>query len=107
MTDSNNTTVDELRELIKTPHIIVVHIYAQWCQVCQYMYGVFKHLSKDYPDYHIVTIDIDDFPEVIGPLEINTVPTFIRYEAGKETARLEPDDILSPKAMRDFVEGKS
>ena len=107
MTDSNNTTAAELRELIKTPHIVVVHIYAQWCQICQYMYGVFKYLAKDYPDYHMVTVDIDDFPEVISPLEINTVPTLLRYEAGEETARIELDDIPDPKTMRDFVEGKS
>lgn len=74
----------ELTQLLSTTDILVLDIYANWCQPCRYIGPKFKELSKSHPEVIFAKIDMDLLsPEQIKEFGVTVLPTFLYFKSGK------------------------
>lgn len=59
---------------------------AEWCIWCQGMYPIIKQLRKD--GYIVYVVDADKHPEAAREHQVESLPTFIVMNQGKEASRI-------------------
>jgi len=60
---------------------------AEWCIWCQRMYPVIKTLREE--GYIVYVVDADKHPEAVERHKVESLPTFIFMNKGKEASRIE------------------
>ena len=65
----------------------LMHFTAEWCNPCQMMKPMIGKVLEEYPDIEYVAVDIDENGETATDYDIMTVPTFIVFNGGEQTAR--------------------
>ena len=66
----------------------LVDFYTDWCGHCRIIAPVIEELSVKYADSVVVAkVDADSQSELAKRYGINTYPTVVLFEGGKETAR--------------------
>lgn len=58
----------------------VACLCAEWCGACREYREVFERLAREAPDARFAWIDIEDHPEVMGDLDVETFPTLLIAE---------------------------
>lgn len=59
---------------------------AEWCRFCHRMYPVIKSLRKE--GYIVYVVDADKHPEAVKRHKVESLPTFIVMNQGKEASRI-------------------
>lgn len=96
-------TALEFEEAIKE-NFVIVDFYADWCGPCKMMEEVFKNFEEEYPNYKIISVDVDRFGSIARKERILSVPTikiYVNGEVSKEkTGFMRLDEFVS------FVQGR-
>lgn len=88
--EEKQMSFEEYRAAIPDNETVLVDIGAPWCPPCKTMEPVIKELQHN-PALHfkLLKIDADTQTEILKKLEIDPIPVFIIYKAGKEIWRRE------------------
>lgn len=66
----------------------VYYFTADWCQPCKKTRPIVENLNKEQSEAGFQIIDVDDSGNLVKSFGIQSVPTFILFEDGKEVKRL-------------------
>ncbi|CUM67848.1 uncharacterized protein PRCAT00005557001 [Priceomyces carsonii] len=100
-------------------NFFVANFTALWCPPCQVVKPVIDQLYADengrYAKIEIARVDLDSSPELASRYHVTSIPTFIFFEKGKETSRINGANIpevvkrldqMSSKASNDVNAGR-
>jgi thioredoxin 1 len=81
--------------------IVVLDIYAPWCNPCKLISSFFETLAKQYESskIHFYKYNCSENQELASLLEVTTIPTFIVFEKGEIKERLSGANKEHLKAM--------
>lgn len=89
------TDHQQLTQLIHSSNLLVLDIYADWCQPCRYIGPKFQELSKSHADVTFVKINMDSLsPEQIKEFGVTVLPTFLYFKDGKFVDKVMGANIL-------------
>lgn len=67
---------------------VVIDFHADWCGPCQLQKPILKSVSDANPNGVVVlTIDVDQAPQLAQAMQIQSIPTLIQYRSGQEHSR--------------------
>jgi len=76
------------REQIKSAESPVVAVFsAEWCGPCKMFAPIFEQVKSTYKDAEFIKLNVDDCEDICLDLDVRSVPTIIRFKAGREVAR--------------------
>lgn len=78
--------MEKFEDLIKGEKPVLVDFFATWCGPCKAMHPILEDLKKKMGDkIHILKIDVDGEAnrQLVGSLQIHSVPTLILYKNGQ------------------------
>lgn len=76
--DKNN--FNEIRNSQKT---VLIDFYADWCGPCQMVSPIVDELAKEYPQYLVGKINVDNEPELAAAFGVSSIPTLVVLKDGK------------------------
>ncbi|ORY27445.1 putative thioredoxin [Naematelia encephala] len=62
---------------------VLVDFFATWCQPCRMLTPTLKNLTGPESQYDLITIDVDEHPEVAGQYKVSALPTVVAFKNGK------------------------
>ena len=66
----------------------LIDFYAEWCGPCKIMEPIFEELAKDYQGkIEFKRIDVEAEQEFAGKFGVQSIPTFVLLNDGKEVDR--------------------
>lgn len=68
------------KEVIKADQVVMVDFWATWCGPCKMLK---KELEKLNSEVKIVTVDVDNCPEIAAKFNITSIPTMLFYNKGE------------------------
>lgn len=84
--DLDDSSFDAVVAATKLP--VVVDFWAAWCGPCQMMAPAFKQAAAQLQGRALlVKVNSDDSPELSRRFGIRSIPTLVRVQGGRETAR--------------------
>jgi thioredoxin 2 len=91
---------EELDEIVRgSPLPVVVDFWAPWCQPCRVVAPELEKLArKKRGQVLVVKVDTQALPEVGARHGISGIPTFVRFDGGRESKRVSgamPADLLA------------
>jgi thioredoxin 2 len=91
---------DELDEIVRgSPVPVVVDFWAPWCQPCRIVAPELEKLArKKSGAVLVVKVNTQDLPDVGARHGISGIPTFVRFDRGRESKRVSgamPADMLA------------
>lgn len=81
----------------QTPELWVICLCAQWCGTCREYRAVFDAQAQAHPDMHCVWVDVEDEPDLVGDLDVETFPTLLVGRVGAAGAALDFAGPLLPQ----------
>jgi thioredoxin 2 len=80
----------EFRELVERSALpVLVDFWAPWCGPCRTVAPEVEKLAQQKAGQALVAkLDTESVPEVAAQLGIRSIPTFIRFDKGRETKRV-------------------
>ena len=67
--------------------LAVVDFWASWCGPCRMLGPVIDQLGNELTDVKVCKIDVDANQELAGKYKVETIPTLVVLEGGKEIKR--------------------
>jgi thioredoxin 1 len=61
----------------------LLHFTASWCQPCKRMEPIIEQFLVDNPDIKYTKVDVDVNGDIVAKNHVQSVPTFIVPETGK------------------------
>lgn len=80
--------MNEYSKMINSSEVVLIEFYASWCPHCQRMMpivGQVKDLVGE--DVKIYQLDIDKHADLADIQKVESIPTFILYDGGREVWR--------------------
>lgn len=75
-------------EVLKSDVEVLVDFGATWCGPCKALAPIVGKIAEDFQGkVKVVTVDIDDCPEVSKKYGIRSVPTLLVFEGGQKKAQ--------------------
>ena len=79
---SGGMSSDEYKTLVSVGNVLV-DFSAEWCAPCRKMKPSLEELAKENPSLKIVTIDVDQNPNIAAELGVDALPTLKYYSNGE------------------------
>ncbi|HKJ99815.1 MAG TPA: thioredoxin [Desulfotignum sp.] len=84
--------------------VALVDFSATWCGPCRQMAPVIKKLTEKYRNRAaVVEIDIDSQPQIATHYMVQSIPTLILFDNGREIKRFV--GVQSPETLEKHVDG--
>ena len=75
-------------EVLKHDGVVLVDLGATWCGPCKALAPIVGKIAEEYQGrVKVVTVDIDDCPEVSKKYGIRSVPTLLVFNKGEKTGQ--------------------
>lgn len=75
------------QDVLKSDLPVLVDFGASWCQPCQRMAPIIDNLAKSYEGkVKVFKVDTDHNPGLSAKYQINSLPTFMMFRAGRSVA---------------------
>ena len=85
-----NITKDNFQQEVQAAsQTVLVDFWATWCGPCQMMGPILEELATKHSEIKVGKINVDEQLELAQRYGVRSIPTLIRFENGKETARME------------------
>ncbi len=81
-------TIDDPSE-IPSSGKVVIDFFATWCGPCKRIAPVYVELSQKFPSITFLKCDVDEAEQVSGLYKVESLPTFVFLNNGKEVKRIE------------------
>lgn len=79
-------TTEEFNKKAESGKLILVDFFATWCGPCQMMMPTIEKLKEKYTkdeNAEVITVDIDENPELPAKFSVMSVPSFVFIKNGK------------------------
>lgn len=79
-------TKEEFDKKSESGKLILVDFFATWCGPCQMMTPVIEGMKEKYKKddkVEVLTVDIDENPEIPAKFSVMSVPSFVYIKNGK------------------------
>ena len=67
--------------------LAVVDFWASWCGPCRMLGPVIDQLGSELTDVKVCKIDVDANQDLAAKYKVETIPTLVVFEGGKEVKR--------------------
>lgn len=68
---------------------VLVDFTAEWCPPCKRLAPVLEELSAEYAGHlRFVAVDVDDNPDLAAQYGIQSMPTLVLFQRGREVQRM-------------------
>ena len=75
-------------EVLNSNVPVLIDLWAPWCGPCRMQTPIVEQLAQKYQgSLKIVKLNVDENPETAGDLGVQSIPTLIKFENGKEVER--------------------
>ena len=96
VTEVNDQTFET--EVLKSNKKVLVDFYATWCGPCSIIKPRINAVAKEHPEIKVVSVDVDNAPNLSDKYGIYSIPTLVVIEGGNEVNRavgaIEKDKIV-------------
>ena len=75
------------KEVMQAEGTVLVDFWASWCGPCRMLGPVIDQLGNELTDVKVCKIDVDANQELAGKYKVETIPTLVVLEGGKEIKR--------------------
>lgn len=75
------------KEVMQAEGKVLVDFWASWCGPCRMLGPVIDQLGNELTDVKVCKIDVDANQELAGKYKVETIPTLVVLEGGKEIKR--------------------
>lgn len=75
------------KEVMQAEGKVLVDFWASWCGHCRMLGPVIDQLGNELTDVKVCKIDVDANQELAGKYKVETIPTLVVLEGGKEIKR--------------------
>lgn len=66
---------------------VLVDFWASWCGPCRMLAPVMEQVEREYSQYKVCKVNVDEQPELAQQFGVMSIPTVVCLKAGKESAR--------------------
>ena len=81
-------TIENFNEVVKNSNKpVLVDFYATWCGPCKRLAPNFEQFAQENDSVISVKANVDDLRDILGDIEIQSVPTLVLYSNGEELKR--------------------
>ncbi len=84
-----NASADDFDEAISRSTIpVLVDLWAPWCGPCKMIAPILEHVAADRAGkLRVVKLNVDEAPTISGRLGVQSIPTMLLFEGGREVGR--------------------
>lgn len=75
-------------EVIESDVPVLVDFWAPWCGPCRVVHPILEEIARERTDVRIVSLNVDDNPQVQSRYEVLSIPTMILIRDGAEVKRI-------------------
>lgn len=81
-------TIENFDEVVKnSDKPVLVDYYATWCGPCKRLAPNFEQFAEGNDSIIAAKANVDDLRDILGEIEIQSVPTLVLYSNGEEVKR--------------------
>lgn len=82
-----HATAKDFDSIISQNKNVLVDFWATWCGPCKMVGPIIEQLAVDYEGKAaVVKVDVDEEPELAAKFGIQSIPTIILFQDGKQVA---------------------
>ncbi|MBR5411031.1 MAG: thioredoxin [Clostridia bacterium] len=74
-------------EVLQSPVPVLVDFNATWCGPCRMLKPVLEQLAEERPDVKVVSVDVDEAPELAEEYDVSSIPCVVLMKNGQEADR--------------------
>ena len=75
------------QEVLRSEKPVLVDFWASWCGPCRMLGPVIDQLGSELTDVKVCKIDVDANQDLAAKYKVETIPTLVVFEGGKEVKR--------------------
>lgn len=75
------------KEVMQDEGKVLVDFWASWCGPCRMLGPVIDQLGSELTDVKVCKIDVDANQDLAAKYKVETIPTLVVFEGGKEVKR--------------------
>lgn len=75
------------KEVMQAEGKVLVDFWASWCGTCRMLGPVIDQLGSELTDVKVCKIDVDANQDLAAKYKVETIPTLVVFEGGKEVKR--------------------
>ena len=74
-------------EVLHSDKTVLLDFWASWCGPCRMLGPVIDQLGSELTDVKVCKIDVDANQDLAAKYKVETIPTLVVFEGGKEVKR--------------------
>ena len=84
-----NVTKDTFeQQVLQQEQPVLVDFWATWCGPCRMLAPVLEQVAAERQDIRVCKINVDEEPSLAQQFQIDSIPTLLIFQAGKQLARM-------------------